>query len=857
MAKRGINGAIMRAYGAQDHDAEVIRTHLISPGYLRVYFHSDTLLEDDIVAPAAALRFWFPDPQREDFEHQRGYTIVEGDATTGIFAIDFVLHEPSGPASSWAKTAQPGMTVKVTPFGSTRFDLPDHLPAGYLLIGDSASIPAINGILKTVPPEIPIELYLEEHLETDQLIPLVEHPRARVHWVPRQGEASLAASIESRDWSNWYVWATPESGSLKQLRARLKGEFGFPRSETHAQAYWYYGRAFGSNRSKAQPEVVPEDRTTIKPVASAAPVTEVSQGTWRSQAGTRLIAPLKSTLIIAGVAQVLITLIQLVPYVLLVELARLLLTGAESSALWTVGQWAIGVMVGGAILASLLIWWLHSIDARFSRDLRQRLLKKMSRLPLGWFNSHGSGRVKQLVQDDTLSLHFLVTHAVPDAVAAATAPIAVLIYLFVVDWRIALVLFVPVLAYIFGMAVMIAQSGSKTSQAMKWSEQMNVEAGAYIEGQPVIRIFGGAAASTFRTKLGQYIEFLRSWQQPMIGQKTFIDLVTRPGTFLFLISLMGTVLITTGAMSPIDILPFLFLGTTFGARLLGVGYGLSGLRAGLLAARNIQNTLDETELDTPPATNEDTQQSTAQGLVEFKEVNFSYRYGIPVLENINLTLRPGSVTALVGASGSGKSTLAALLARFYDVDSGAILINGKDIRTMSPDELYTHVGFVFQQTQLIQGTVRDNIALADPDASFERIEHAARAAQIHERIMRMPKGYDTDINADAALSGGEKQRLTIARALLANTPILVLDEATAFADPESEYLVQQALNKLIAGRTVVVIAHRLHTITSVDNIVVLDQGKIAESGTHGELLQADGRYRQLWNANQDHREHHS
>jgi ATP-binding cassette subfamily B protein IrtA len=857
MAKRGFTGVIMRAYGAQDHEATVIGTEYLAPHFVRVRMTSPTLLQEAVVAPTAYLRFWMPDPDDPEVEQQRGYTLSEAAPDSGEFAVDFVLHEPAGPASAWAQRAKPGTTVLVTPLGSTRFDLPEELPAGYLLIGDAASIPAINGILGVLPADVPAEVYLEEHQPEDRQIPLTSHPRANVHWVPRRGDKSLAAAIESRDWSDWYVWAAPESGSLKNLRVRLRDEFGFPRSETHAQAYWYYGRAFGSSRSKAVPEVVAgeteaagsateqtESAQADHPVPN--PLAPAGRGSWRAQAAGRLIAPLRSRLIIAGVVQAFVTLVQLAPFVLLVELSRLMLAGADTARLWAVGIWAVALMGTGVVLAAGLLLWSHWVDANFSRGLRQRLLGKLARLPLGWFDRRSSGQVKQIVQDDTLALHYLVTHAVPDAVAAVVAPVAVLVYLFVIDWRVASLLLLPVLAYIVAMAIMVVQSGPRIADASRWAERMNAEAGAYLDGQPVIRVFGGATASTFRQRLAEYIGFLNDWQRPLSGQKLFIDMVTRPATFLLLICGLGALLVTTGSMDPVALMPFLLLGTTFGARLMGIGYGLSGLRAGLVAARRIQVTLDDDELPAPVGDAADT--TAPAGRVRFDGVGFSYRPGVPVLRDVSLTLEPGTVTALVGPSGSGKSTLAALLARFHDVQGGAIRIDDRDVRDLTADELYTRVGFVFQQTQLVQGTVRENIALAVPDASDERIQAAARAAQIHERILRMPDGYDTLLGPDAALSGGERQRLTIARAILADTPVLVLDEATAFADPESEYLVQRALNRLTEGRTVLVIAHRLHTITGVDRIVVLDHGRIAESGTHDQLVTRGGRYQALWDA---------
>lgn len=846
---RGLQGAILRGFGARDHTVTVLETSRIAPHCIRVWMHSPTLFTDAAVEPSAWLRFWFPDPDGSDTEFQRAYTIAEGDAETGRFAVDMVLHEPAGPATRWARTVEPGATIAaMSLMGSSRFEVPDAdaQPAGYLLMGDSASIPGINGIIGTVAPDVPIELYLEQHDDDDLLIPLREHPRLRVHWVPRRDASSLAAAIEARDWSDWYAWATPEAATLKALRTRLRDEFGFPKSEIHAQAYWTAGRAMGTQRGPedtAKPaSTLPSPDTSASEVPGERPVN--AKGAWRAQAAGRLLGALKVPLIISGVLQALITLLQLAPFVLLVELARLLVTGADESRLWTVGIAALSLLGLGTLLGAGLTLWLHVVDARFASALRTRLLSKLARLPLGWFTARGSGSIKQLVADDTLSLHYLVTHAIPDAVAAVVAPVAVLVYLFVVDWRVALVLFVPVLVYMVLMSVMMTQSGPKISQAQRWAERMNGEAGTYLEGQPVIRVFGGAAASTFRRQLDDYIKFLVDWQRPFIGKKTLMDLVTRPSTFLWLIMLTGTPLILSGRMDPVNLLPFLLLGTTFGARLLGIGLGVGGIRGGMLAARRLQIALDEPELEVGERLGSEAAETA--GTVRFEAATFGYRPGVPVIRGVSLTLRPGTVTALVGPSGSGKSTLAALLARFHDVESGSISVGGQDIRSLTADELYRRVGFVLQETQLVHGTVRDNIALAVPDATDEQVQAAAREAQIHDRILRLPDGYGTVLGAAAALSGGERQRLTIARAILADTPVLILDEATAFADPESEYLVQQALNRLTQDRTVLVIAHRLHTITGADQIVVLDHGSIVEQGSHDELLAAQGRYLQLW-----------
>lgn len=430
---RGLQGALLKGFGGRDHEATVLEVSRVAPHFVRITMSSPTLFQDVTVEPTAFLRFWFPDHQGGDSEFQRVYTIVWAEPDSGRFAVDVVLHEPSGPASHWAARAEPGMTLPVVSLGSRGFHVPDELPAGFLLIGDSASIPAINSILAVVPVDVDVEVYLERHSADDHLIPIADHPRRGLHWVDRTDDLALAAAIEDRDWSDWYAWAGPEAGSLKHLRKRLREAFGFPKTDLHAQAYWTQGREMGSRRDS-------EDKPTTTEVAAETTVTSVTEtaapkGRWRSQAAKDLLAPVKPQLIATGVLELMITLLQLAPFVVLVELARQLLAGADESALRGTLIVFVVLLGVGAVLSAGVLLWLHVVDMRFSAAVRRRLLDKLARVPLGWFTQRGSGAVKKLIQDDTLSLHYLVTHAVSDAVAAVIAPLAVLVYLFVVDWR--------------------------------------------------------------------------------------------------------------------------------------------------------------------------------------------------------------------------------------------------------------------------------------------------------------------------------------------------------------------------------------------------------------------------------------
>ncbi|RFU83456.1 iron ABC transporter permease, partial [Streptomyces triticagri] len=251
---RGFQGAVLRGFGARDHEARVVEKLRLAPHFVRVRFVSATLFDEVVAEPTAWLRFWFPDPDGGDTEHQRAYTITEADPETGAFAVDFVLHEPAGPASRWAALATPGTRVPVMSLGSSKFEVGSELPAGYLLFGDSASIPAVNSILGVVPDEVPVELYLEEHGPDDRLIPLADHPRLRLHRVPRGDGTRLAAAVEARDWSDWYAWIAAEQTSFKLVRKRLREEFGFPKTDLTGRAYWIHGRAMGKYRDTGESE---------------------------------------------------------------------------------------------------------------------------------------------------------------------------------------------------------------------------------------------------------------------------------------------------------------------------------------------------------------------------------------------------------------------------------------------------------------------------------------------------------------------------------------------------------------------------------------------------------------------------
>ena len=537
-----------------------------------------------------------------------------------------------------------------------------------------------------------------------------------------------------------------------------------------------------------------------------------------------------------------------VPFIAIVELARTLLPALEGGTVDT-GRvwWIVGIAVAalfvsfaGAFISGMVS---HFADAELQLATRQRIIRHLQRLPLGWFDARASGTVRKLVENDVVALHQLVAHAIHDVITAITVPVLSLVYLFIVQWQLALASLVPLLLSAVIYLIMMRGGAEKYAQYNRSTARLAEATVEFVQGIAVVKRFGqlGRSHERYRQEQRDYVRFIGEWTRETALAFTIVEILTSPLVMLGYLLAVGLWLVGAGQAQPIDVLPGLLLGLGLTAPLMSLGSSAQFLRDATKAQRSLADffalpTVEEAERPEAPE---------SSGVV-FADLSFSYDGEHEVLRDIAASCAPGTVTALVGASGSGKSTLAKLVPRFYDATQGSVNIGGADVRRIAQQRLYREVGFVFQGVQLLRASLRDNIRLTRPTASDEEVERAARAAQIHDRILRFERGYDSVVGDDANLSGGEAQRVTIARALLADAPILVLDEATAFADPDSEAAIQKALGALAEQRTVLVIAHRLHTIVGVDQILVLDQGRIVERGSHAELVAADGRFARMW-----------
>ena len=560
-----------------------------------------------------------------------------------------------------------------------------------------------------------------------------------------------------------------------------------------------------------------------------------------------LTGPVRSRLAVSVGLQTVAALAGVVPFIAVSEIAGRLTTGtpADGDTLWPLVALACAAGLLALACGTAAGALAHIADNDLQLALRRRLARHVGRLPLGRLTDRGTGEVKQAVQDDVSALHTLFAHTLLDVVAVLTAPVLALAYLFTVDWRLALVSVVPLLLGVLLFSRAMAGAAAQMAEFGAALGRISTAAVEFASGIAVFKSFGRGrkAHERFVDATEGFADFFSRWVRTTLVSSTAAVLVVAPAVVLLLLTVVGAVLVTQDWLTGAELVPFLLLGPAVAAPMGVVGPRIQQIRAGQAAAVRITQLLHAPTLPEPA-----TPVLPDGHHVRLRGVTFSYDGRTDVLRDVDLDLAPGTVTALVGPSGSGKSTLASLLPRFHDVTAGTLTLGGADLRDIPATELYRRVGFVLQDVRLLRASVTDNIRLGRPEATDEEVERCARAARIHDRVTALPDGYATELGTAVTLSGGEAQRLSIARALLADAPVLVLDEATAYADPHSEALIQDALSALAAGRTLLVIAHRLSTVRSADRIVVLEDGRVTEQGRHDDLVAAGGRYAALWDA---------
>ncbi len=487
----------------------------------------------------------------------------------------------------------------------------------------------------------------------------------------------------------------------------------------------------------------------------------------------------------------------------------------------------------------------HLSAFRVATNIRIEAVEHIATLPLGFVDSFGSGKLRKIINDSTGATETYLAHQLPDKYGAIATPVGLLVLLLSFDWRLGLLSLVPVA---LGFAVMSAMTGKRMEEKMRQYgnalASMSNEAVEYVRGIPVVKTFGQSVFSfkKFKGTIDEYekwvVAYTKQLRIPMMLYTAAIN-----GVFAFLI--IGALLFTKNGVTDgflLNLLFYIIITPVISLTLTKIMYMSE---SNMIVADALERI--DTVLDAEPMSESDSPASLSDKSVELEDVRFSYDGKNDVICGVSLKIEPGQTVAFVGPSGGGKSTLASLITRFFDVQSGRVKIGGVDVRDIANDELMNTVSFVFQNSKLIKASIFDNVKMGKPDADRQEVLDALKAAQCMDIIEKFPDGVDTVIGTDGVyLSGGEQQRIAIARAMLKNAPIIILDEATAFEDPDNEAKVQSAFENLAGGKTVIMIAHRLSTVANAGCIYVVEDGKIAESGRREELCEKGGLFKKMW-----------
>ena len=556
-------------------------------------------------------------------------------------------------------------------------------------------------------------------------------------------------------------------------------------------------------------------------------------------------------LVLSAVSMVL----SMVPYICIWLAARDLIAVApdwtEAGSVTRYGWMAFAAAVGGIVLYFAGLMCTHLAAFRTADNIRKRGAAHMLKAPLGFFDANASGLIRGRLDAAAADTETLLAHNLADIVGTITLFIAMLALMFLFDWRMGCAC---LLAAVISILSMFAMMGGKNAgfmaQYQAALDRMSKAGTEYVRGIPVVKIFQQTVYSfkAFQASIEEYSYFAEHYNSHVCSKPQSVNLTFTEGAFVFLVP--AALFLAPGALAEGDFPGFItnfafyaVFSAIISTALARIMFASSGMMLAHTALGRIAQVMDAPTLSVPAAP-----KTPKDGRVEFQDVSFTYEGAqTPALSHVSFTVEPGQTVALVGPSGGGKTTAASLIPRFWDVSSGAVLVGGVDVRDMDPHVLMDRIAFVFQNSRLFKASILENVRAARPDVSREQVREALMAAQCGDILEKLPEGMDTVIGTEGTyLSGGEQQRITLARAILKDAPIVVLDEATAFADPENEALIQKAFSRLMRGRTVIMIAHRLSTVVGADKILVLDEGKIAEQGSHGELVGAGGLYAKMW-----------